>query len=68
MRKKSDDERQIDQLIKSLRICARGSSCANCMFKPIRDKCEEDSGKADFTCRSSLMYAAADFISDFLRG
>lgn len=64
-RKKSNDEIQLVELIRSLRICSQSSSCANCMFKPMREEYEEEFDRPDFTCRSALMDSAAELLCNF---
>jgi len=59
-----DDEKQIDELVESLRICSQSSSCRNCMFKTMKDEYEEESGGPDFTCRSALMDTASKLLCD----
>lgn len=62
---KGSDEAQIDEVIKSLRICSQCSSCANCMFKTMRDEYEQEFGGPEFTCRSALMDAASELLCYF---
>lgn len=64
-RKKTYDEKQIEELVYSLRVCAQCSTCANCMFKPMKEEYEQRLGKSDFTCKSALMEAAAELICIF---
>ena len=62
--KKTNDEKQIEELIRSLHICSQSSTCGNCMFKLMKDEYEKGFGKPEFTCRSALMDAAAELICD----
>lgn len=62
---KNNDKTQVDELVESLRICSQSSSCANCMFKSMRDDYQKECGGSDFTCRSALMDSAAELICDF---
>lgn len=63
-RRKTVDEKQIDELVRSMHICSQCLTCADCMFKPMRDEYEEEFGKPNFSCRSSLLDAASELICD----
>lgn len=62
---KSCDEAQVDEVIKSLRICSQCSTCTNCMFKTMKDEYEREAGGPEFTCQSALMDAASELLCIF---
>lgn len=67
-KKKTNDEKQIAELVRSMRICSQCSTCADCMFRPMRIEYEKEFGAPEFTCRSALLDVASGLICDLTNG
>lgn len=65
MLKESATEEQIGELVKSMRICSQCSTCADCMFKPMRVEYEQEFGRPNYTCHSALLDEASELICSF---
>ncbi len=65
MLKESATDEQIGELVKSMRICSQCSTCADCMFKSMRNEYEQEFGRPNYTCHSALLDEASELICSF---
>lgn len=67
-RRKRDklSNKEIEELIRSMRICAQCATCDNCMVLPVRDRYAEEFGKDHYNCVGALLDMAQGILCDYL--
>lgn len=58
--------KEIEELIRSMRICAQCSTCDNCMFLPERDRYEQEFGRDNYNCVGVMLDKAQGILCDYL--
>lgn len=57
---------EIEELIRSMRICAQCSTCDNCVVLPERERYEQEFGRDNYNCVGVLMDRAQGVLCDYL--